>query len=80
MLSRSTGLGVALLGLGGLIGSVPLAAQPGPAPARPGGVAIAVQADMSGSQLAARAAGLLKTFRLTALYLTPPMASIPHCL
>ena len=65
MLSRSAGLGVALIGLGGLLGSVPLAAQPGPAPARPGGDAIAVQADisaaeLSGSQLAGRAAGLLE--------------------
>ena len=70
MLSLPVGLGVALLGLGGLLGSVPLAAQPGPAPARPGGAAIAVQADisaadssaaeLSGSQLAARVAGLLE--------------------
>lgn len=65
MLSPPAGLGVALLGLGGLLGSVPLAAQPGPAPAPPGGDAIAVQADisaaeLSGSQLAARVAGLLE--------------------
>ena len=60
MLSRSAGLGVALIGLGGLIGSVPLPAQPAPAPARPGGDAIAVRAGISGSQLAARTAGLLE--------------------
>lgn len=65
MLSRPAGLGVALIGLGGLLGSVPLAAQPGPAPARPGAAAIAVQAassaaELSGSQLAARVAGLLE--------------------